>query len=244
MSQETKHVAAIFKRNPHALKEMVQKLEQLGFHDISVLALNQEESEVRMYSPTVYPAPVNHVTGISHHAITSGGQLHPRMSQRTPELEHESTDPTLRQAALDNDTREIDQRSGDDGHIQDVIESDQHLHQKDIDALLKGSSLGLIIGGIAGAGALMIPGLGPVLYAGSALGAILSGGAVGMGIGAIVGALQDKGLPSDLAQQYRDALKRENMIVIVDINTMAPDTEVGQAEGVFKQFDAERIDHF
>lgn len=74
-----------------------------------------------------------------------------------------------------------------------------------------GGGLGALGGLLAGAGALAIPGVGPILAAGP-LAATLSGAVAG-GIG---GGLLDLGIPEERGQQYEDDVKQGRILCIVE----------------------------
>ena len=96
------------------------------------------------------------------------------------------------------------------------------------DATAAGAGMGAVLGGLAGMlvglGALIIPGVGPVLAAGP-LATVLSGlvgagvGAVGGGIaGGLIGALVDMGVPEDQAQYYAEGVRRGGTLVTARVN--------------------------
>lgn len=91
------------------------------------------------------------------------------------------------------------------------------------DATAAGAGMGAVLGGLAGMvvglGALVLPGIGPVLAAGP-LATVLAGilgagvGAVGGGMaGGLIGALIDLGVPEDQAQYYAEGLRRGGALV-------------------------------
>lgn len=79
------------------------------------------------------------------------------------------------------------------------------------DGTMWGGGLGAIGGLLAGAGALAIPGVGPILAAGP-LAATLSGAVAG-GIG---GGLLDLGVPEERGQQYEDEVKQGRILCVVE----------------------------
>ena len=95
-----------------------------------------------------------------------------------------------------------------------------------------GAGGGAIVGGLAGLligmGALMIPGIGPVLAAGpfaaaiGSAGAALGAGAIGAGIGAatgsLLGALVAAGIPDEDANVYAESIRRGGTLVIARVN--------------------------
>ncbi len=86
-----------------------------------------------------------------------------------------------------------------------------------------GAGAGGLAGGLAGllvgVGALTIPGIGPVVTAGTvgaALAAALGGGAVGAAAGGLVGALAGWGVPKDRAEAFLPVIEQGGYLVIVD----------------------------
>lgn len=81
-----------------------------------------------------------------------------------------------------------------------------------------GAGIGAVIGGLSGLlvglGALMIPGIGPVLAAGPIVSA-LAGAGVGAVAGGLVGALVDMGIPEEHAQYYAEGIRRGGTLVSV-----------------------------
>ncbi len=82
----------------------------------------------------------------------------------------------------------------------------------------RGVTTGSVIGGVggflAGVGALMIPGIGPILAVGPLLGA-LGGAALGAATGGLVGVLVDLGVPEEHARHYETRLTEGNVIVTI-----------------------------
>ena len=82
-----------------------------------------------------------------------------------------------------------------------------------------GGALGGLTGLLVGLGALAIPGIGPVMLAGTlatALATAVSGGAIGAAAGGLVGGLVGLGIPEDRARVYNDRVSRGDYMVIVD----------------------------
>lgn len=89
---------------------------------------------------------------------------------------------------------------------------------------VKGGAAGLALGVLAGAVALTIPGIGPVLAAGplaSAIGAVLATSAAGIVGGGAVGYLVDQGVPDETAARYHEALHRGDILVTVRSTRLA-----------------------
>ncbi|MDC7721075.1 general stress protein [Priestia megaterium] len=80
---------------------------------------------------------------------------------------------------------------------------------------LTGGTLGSLTGILAGAGALAIPGIGPIVAAGPIV-ATLTGAAAGASVGGLSGILVSMGIPKQQAEQYNDSVKEGNLLVLVD----------------------------
>ena len=105
-----------------------------------------------------------------------------------------------------------------------------------------GAGIGAVLGGmgglLVGLGALVIPGIGPVVAAGP-LAAAISGlagagvGAVAGGVtGGLIGALVDMGLPENEAQYYSEGVRRGGTLVTVQ----AADHMANQARDVMNRY--------
>ena len=84
-----------------------------------------------------------------------------------------------------------------------------------------GGVLGGLIGLIASAGTLLIPGVGPALAAGtllSVLGATAAGAGIGAAYGGITGALTGWGLAEEHANIYTEGLERGGALLTVHTN--------------------------
>lgn len=96
---------------------------------------------------------------------------------------------------------------------------------------ITGTVLGGLGGLLVGAGALAIPGIGPVIAAGT-IGTTLATTALGAGLGAasgtLVGALSGLGIAEDRARAYSDRVSRGEYLVIVD----GTDSEIRLAESI------------
>ncbi len=83
---------------------------------------------------------------------------------------------------------------------------------------ITGSALGLL----AGLGVMTIPGIGPFIAAGpvmTALSALLSGTAVGSGVGLIAGALVGMGIHQPHAEKYEEFIKSGRILIAVEADT-------------------------
>jgi hypothetical protein len=114
-------------------------------------------------------------------------------------------------------------------------------HSKAPEGTTAGASTGFVLGGalgwLAGAGALVVPALGPLLVAGPIV-AALSGAALGGSFGGLVGALIGMGIPEIEAKQYEGKLKDGN--VLISVHTETSDA-VKFAEETFKTIGAQHV---
>lgn len=104
-----------------------------------------------------------------------------------------------------------------------------------------GATVGGVTGLLMGLGAIAIPGIGPVLAAGTlatALGSAVAGAGIGAAAGAVtgglVGALMDAGVPEEDAHFYAEGVRRGNVLVSVH----ADDSRASIATGILRQANA------
>ena len=113
-------------------------------------------------------------------------------------------------------------------------EDEMTMAEQDLgDGMLTGGALGGLAGILAGAGALLIPGVGPIIAAGP-LAAFLSG-VVG---GGLVGGLVDYGIPEDRGRHFEERVKQGGILVTLK----ASDNEVSQAIEVLSLYGADDIE--
>ena len=117
----------------------------------------------------------------------------------------------------------------DDEHSGGLTMEQQNLSE----GIMTGGALGGIAGLLAGAGALLIPGVGPIIAAGP-LAAFLTG-VVG---GGLVGGLVDFGIPEERGRHYEERVKRGDVLVTVKAN----DDEVTQITSVLERYGGEDIE--
>ncbi len=110
-----------------------------------------------------------------------------------------------------------------DGYVEDDI----------TDGALTGGTLGGIGGLILGAGALAIPGIGPIIAAGPIAAAL--GGAVA---GGVAGGLIDWGIPAEASQRYEQEVAQGGVLAI--INTTGQ--KVDQAAQILRQNGARDVE--
>jgi hypothetical protein len=108
-----------------------------------------------------------------------------------------------------------------------------------------GAGVGAAVGGLGGLlvglGALVIPGIGPVLAAGPIASALIGAG-VGAGVGAVtgglIGALVDVGVPEEQANLYAEGVRRGGTLVKVT----APEDRSNEATRIMNRFNPIDID--
>lgn len=111
-------------------------------------------------------------------------------------------------------------------------------------AVTEGAIGGTAIGGLGGLllglSALSVPGIGPVITAGSiftALGSTAAGAGVGAVTGGLIGALAGAGISEEDAHTYAEGVKRGGVLLVVDVDD---DTLAPQASQTL--FDANAVD--
>ncbi len=99
-----------------------------------------------------------------------------------------------------------------------------------MDTVADGTTTGGVLGGLAGlamgAGALAIPGLGPIIAAGPIAG-LLSGAATG----GVAGGLIDWGVPEEQGRHYEDEVKKGKVLAAVRTN----EQKIDNAAEIFRQ---------
>jgi hypothetical protein len=84
--------------------------------------------------------------------------------------------------------------------------------------VLGGTAVGGLVGLLAGAGALVVPGVGPLLAAGawaSVLGAAAAGAGIGAAYGGLMGVLVGREVADDYEEIYRDGLRHGGSLLVV-----------------------------
>jgi uncharacterized protein (TIGR02271 family) len=100
-----------------------------------------------------------------------------------------------------------------------------------------GGVLGGALGWLAGAGAIAIPGVGPLIAAGPIM-AALSGAAVGAATGGIAGGLIGLGIPEYEAKRYENRVREGNILISVHSDSA---DETRRAKEIFERNGAEDI---
>ncbi|MDX1994098.1 MAG: YsnF/AvaK domain-containing protein [bacterium] len=100
----------------------------------------------------------------------------------------------------------------------------------------QGAGFGLVVGALVGAGAMLIPGIGPVLAAGPLASALIGGG-VGAAAGALTGgataALVKTGLDEETAGYYAEGIRRGGTLVVAHTS----DEEADRAVDILNDYD-------
>lgn len=212
--------------------------ESLGssFDNSGDLNLRNDVSDVhttRIQDSTVHSSNV-HSTNVHGTGINSGLQNPGVYDTNTVQGGH--TDPRHEELIGDkvNVNRETDLQDRHDVSV------------KDPNALIKDSTKGGILGLLAGAAALLIPGIGPVMAAGpiaAAIGALATGAAIGTSAGALVGLFKDEGIPSDRVDAYRSAFDAGKAIVIIKPkNEQDEMTELNMARSILNRYNPEMVE--
>lgn len=95
-----------------------------------------------------------------------------------------------------------------------------------------GGALGGIAGLLAGAGALAIPGIGPIVAAGP-LAAALSGAVAG----GVAGGLLDLGIPEEEGRRFEEDVKQGKVLAVIE----ADGDRAGRAESVLNEHGADEV---
>ena len=126
----------------------------------------------------------------------------------------------------------------------DPTQTRDFVHQKGTKApegAATGAATGGVIGGVlgwlAGAGALVIPGVGPLIAAGPIMGA-LGGAAVGGALGGITGVLVGMGIPEYEAKLYEGKVREGRVLIAVHTEDSE---ERDRAKEIFERGGAEHI---
>ena len=101
------------------------------------------------------------------------------------------------------------------------------------EGIFAGGALGGLTGLLAGAGALLIPGVGPIIAAGP-LATFLTG-IVG---GGLVGGLVDFGIPEERGRHFEERVKRGDVLISVKTE----DDEVEQVTSTLERYGAEDVE--
>lgn len=120
---------------------------------------------------------------------------------------------TLRQQGFNNEEINIISKKQSQDDDSDVVDDDI------MDGTLTGGTIGGIGGLLLGAGALMIPGIGPILAVGPIAAAV--GGAIA---GGITGGLIDWGIPSEDSKRYEQEVVHGSILAIIRTDARKTDS--------------------
>jgi uncharacterized membrane protein len=111
-------------------------------------------------------------------------------------------------------------KNADMENADDIVDRDRDGADDHGEAVNKAAGAGAALGGaaglLAGLGAIVIPGLGPVVAAGWLAGA-LGGVVVGGAAGGVIGALMEAGVSDNDAAQYAEGVKRGGTLVTIRV---------------------------
>ena len=93
-----------------------------------------------------------------------------------------------------------------------------------------GGVVGGVIGLLAGVGALVIPGVGPII-AGGALASTLAGAGIGAAAGGLLGALVGMGIPEEDAKHFEAGFRQGGILVTVQAGSRVEDAREALSEG-------------
>ena len=96
-----------------------------------------------------------------------------------------------------------------------------------------GGALGGIAGLLAGTGALLIPGIGPIIAAGPIAAAL-----TGVVTGGIAGGLVDYGIPEERGEYYEEQVRQGGIL----ISMKAGDEKVDDAAAILRDYGAEDVE--
>ncbi|BAU64202.1 signal transduction histidine kinase [Stanieria sp. NIES-3757] len=111
-----------------------------------------------------------------------------------------------------------------------------HTQEGAVTGILTGGAIGSITGLLIGLGVLAIPGIGPILLAGTeatALVTALAGGTIGGVTGGLVGALIGLGIPETRVKIYRDGILRGDYLIIID----GTESQLIEAQHILERYD-------
>src|SRR5690606_8292525 len=115
--------------------------------------------------------------------------------------------------------------------------------EKDPNAMVRGASIGGVLGFLGGLAALAVPGIGPVLAAGPispTIAAGASGAAIGGTAGTLVGLLKDEGIPKNHAEEINYHFYQGDIIIIVHTS----EDRVPEVKDIFTRYNSYTIEVF
>ncbi len=101
------------------------------------------------------------------------------------------------------------------------------------DGTATGGAIGGVAGLLMGAGALLIPGVGPIIAAGP-----LAGALTGVVTGGIAGGLIDFGIPEERGKEYEERVKKGDILVAIKTD----EERVDPAASILRRHGAEEVE--
>ena len=95
-----------------------------------------------------------------------------------------------------------------------------------------GAGVGGLLGALAGAAFLWVPGFGPLVFLGS-----LAMGLTGAAVGGLVGAMSGWGIPDDHVERYERSVRHNNLLVIAHGNP----AEAARAKVILEATEADEL---
>ncbi|MEG6585487.1 general stress protein [Dendrosporobacter sp. 1207_IL3150] len=145
------------------------------------------------------------------------------------QVDAETAVSTLRTQGFTNEEINIVSKSNRQSNSTDKVSYDDDI----TDGALTGGTLGGIGGLLIGAGAMVVPGIGPLLAAGpisAAIGGALAGG--------LAGGLIDWGIPSEASQRYVRQVEQNKILAIVRTS----EQKVDEAAKIFRRYGADNVE--
>ncbi|PKM80473.1 MAG: hypothetical protein CVU88_04600 [Firmicutes bacterium HGW-Firmicutes-13] len=125
--------------------------------------------------------------------------------------------------------RDNEQNQDYAGGGEDYTFADQNLS----DGTTTGGAIGGVAGLLMGAGALLIPGIGPIIAAGP-----LAGALTGAVTGGIAGGLIDFGIPEERGRHFEERVKEGDILVAVKTN----EKKVDSAASILRRYGAKDVE--
>lgn len=123
-----------------------------------------------------------------------------------------------------------------------VTEERVEVTEPETEDMAEGAGIGAILGGLAGLlvglGALVVPGVGPVVAAGS-IATTLMGAGVGAAAGGLIGALVDAGVAEEEAELYAEGVRRGGTLVTAEVHN----NRVDEATEIFESYEPVDVKH-
>ncbi|ACK69097.1 hypothetical protein PCC7424_0637 [Gloeothece citriformis PCC 7424] len=197
--------------------------------------------EWQVYDPTSINPPVSHQP-VTHSTLTPEVSHHTQRRAVGILPNRRDAEMALRELRDAGFPMEKVSLIGKNDHQVAGVNHDVHKGNKADEGAKAGAAAGGVLGGLTGLlvglGSLAVPGIGPLLFAGTgatALATALTGGAIGAAAGGLGGALIGLGIPEHQAQHYSDRVKRGGYLLMVD----GTEDEIRHAEAILTRWGVE-----